>query len=96
MKKNIKPMPRFRNERDEREFWSTHDTTDDFDFSKSNRVEIAASLLTGETHRVPFDNEKEALFSEIRLPLKLRQLSVVRPARTPMHVLSGIVRVFHG
>ena len=40
MKKNIKPMPRFRSERDEREFWSTHDTTDYFDYSKSNRVEI--------------------------------------------------------
>jgi predicted DNA binding CopG/RHH family protein len=40
MKKKIKPVPKFRNERDEREFWTTHDTTDYFDFSKSNRVEI--------------------------------------------------------
>jgi len=40
MKKNIKPMPRFRNERDEREFWSTHDTTDYIDFSKPNRADI--------------------------------------------------------
>jgi hypothetical protein len=40
MKKKIKPVPKFRNEWDEREFWSTHDTTDYFDFSKSNRVEI--------------------------------------------------------
>jgi len=39
MKKKIKRTPKFRNERDEREFWSTHDTTDYFDFSK-NRVEI--------------------------------------------------------
>jgi predicted DNA binding CopG/RHH family protein len=39
MKKKIKPVPKFRNEQDEREFWSTHDTTDYFDFSK-NRVEI--------------------------------------------------------
>ena len=39
MKKKIKPMPKFRNEQEEREFWSTHDTTDYFDFSK-NRVEI--------------------------------------------------------
>jgi len=35
MKKKIKPMPKFRNEQDEREFWSTHDTTDYFDFSKT-------------------------------------------------------------
>jgi len=40
MKKKIKAVPKFKNERDEREFWHTHDTTDYFDFSKSNRVEI--------------------------------------------------------
>jgi predicted DNA binding CopG/RHH family protein len=40
MKKKSKPMPKFKNERDEREFWTTHDTTDYFDFSQSNRVEI--------------------------------------------------------
>jgi hypothetical protein len=40
MKKKIKPVPKFKNEQDEREFWSTHDTTDYFDFSESSRVEI--------------------------------------------------------
>jgi predicted DNA binding CopG/RHH family protein len=40
MKKKTKPVPKFRNEHDEREYWSTHDTTDYFDFSESNRVEI--------------------------------------------------------
>ena len=40
MKKKIKPVPKFRTEQDEREFWNTHDTTDYFDFSKSNRVKI--------------------------------------------------------
>jgi predicted DNA binding CopG/RHH family protein len=40
MKKKIKPMPKFRNERNEREFWTTHDITDYFDFSESHRVEI--------------------------------------------------------
>jgi predicted DNA binding CopG/RHH family protein len=40
MKKKIKPVPKFRNEQDERDFWSTHDTTEYFDFSKSSRVEI--------------------------------------------------------
>jgi predicted DNA binding CopG/RHH family protein len=39
VKQKIKPAPKFRNEEDEREFWSTHDTTDYFNFSK-NRVEI--------------------------------------------------------
>ena len=40
MKKKIKPVPKFKTEQDEREFWNTHDTTDYFDFSKANRVEI--------------------------------------------------------
>ena len=40
VKKKTKPVQKFRRERDEREFWSTHDTTDYFDFSKSSRVEI--------------------------------------------------------
>ena len=33
-------MPRFRKEQDERDFWNTYDTTEYFDFSKSNRVKI--------------------------------------------------------
>jgi CopG antitoxin of type II toxin-antitoxin system len=40
MKKKIKPVPKFRNQQAEREFWRTHDSTDFFDFAKSNRVEI--------------------------------------------------------
>ncbi len=40
MKKKIRQIPKFRKEQDEREFWNTHDTTEYFDFGKSNRVEI--------------------------------------------------------
>jgi predicted DNA binding CopG/RHH family protein len=40
MKKRIRPVPKFRKEKDERDFWNTHDTTEYFDFSKSNRVKI--------------------------------------------------------
>ena len=40
MKKRIRPVPKFKKELDEREFWNTHDTTDYFDFSDSKRVEI--------------------------------------------------------
>jgi predicted DNA binding CopG/RHH family protein len=32
--KKIKPIPKFKNEDDERDFWDTHDATDYFDFSK--------------------------------------------------------------
>ena len=40
MKKKAKRAAKFDREAAEREFWSTHDTTDHFDFSKQNRVEI--------------------------------------------------------
>lgn len=36
MKKKIKPIPEFKNEDEEFEFWSTHDTTDYFDWD--NRI----------------------------------------------------------
>lgn len=40
MKKKIRPLPKFKKEQDERNFWNTHDTTDYFDYSESKRVEI--------------------------------------------------------
>lgn len=40
MKKKVKRGGKSGREADEREFWSTHDTTDHFDFSKQNRIEI--------------------------------------------------------
>ena len=40
MKKKVKRAGGLKREAAEREFWSTHDTTDYFDFSKRNRVEI--------------------------------------------------------
>ena len=36
----LKGGPKFRKEPDERDFWNSHDTTEYFDFSKSNRVAI--------------------------------------------------------
>ena len=40
MKKKVKQAAKYNREAAEREFWSTHDTTDYFDFSKQSRVEI--------------------------------------------------------
>jgi len=40
MKKKAKQAAKHDREAAEREFWSTHDTTDYFDFSKQSRVEI--------------------------------------------------------
>lgn len=38
MTKKPKPVPKFRNETEERVFWETHDTADYFDLSKAKRV----------------------------------------------------------
>jgi hypothetical protein len=38
--KKIKSVPKFRREAEEREFWSVHDTTEYFDFSKAHIFKI--------------------------------------------------------
>ena len=38
MRKNPKPVPRFRSEATERKFWETHDSTDYVDWSKAKRA----------------------------------------------------------
>jgi predicted DNA binding CopG/RHH family protein len=40
MSKKLKPIPRFRNEAEERKFWETHDSTDYVDWSKAQRVSL--------------------------------------------------------
>jgi predicted DNA binding CopG/RHH family protein len=37
-KKPLKPIPRFENEAQEQEFWSTHDSTDYVDWGQATRV----------------------------------------------------------
>jgi predicted DNA binding CopG/RHH family protein len=38
MKKRLKPIPRFGDERSERKFWETHDSTEYIDWSKAKKV----------------------------------------------------------
>lgn len=38
MGKKLKAIPKFKNEDEEREFWSTHDTADYLEWSKAERV----------------------------------------------------------
>lgn len=38
MKKNLKKIPQFRNEDEEREFWAMHDSTDYVDWNKAVRA----------------------------------------------------------
>lgn len=35
---SLKPIPRFKNEDEEDEFWATHDSTEYFDWTKAKRV----------------------------------------------------------
>ncbi len=37
MNKNLKPIPQFKSEAAEREFWQTHDSTEYVDWSKAKR-----------------------------------------------------------
>lgn len=36
----LKPIPKFTNEAEERQFWETHDSADYVDWSKSERVRL--------------------------------------------------------
>jgi len=50
MKKQIKKIPKFKNEDEEREFWATHDATDYFDYFKP--VELDLSKLKPSTESI--------------------------------------------
>lgn len=38
MSRKLKPIPRFKSEAEEREFWESHDSTDYVDWSKAKRA----------------------------------------------------------
>lgn len=40
MRKQLKPVPVFKDEAQERKFWETHDSTDYLDWSKAQRVRL--------------------------------------------------------
>lgn len=50
MNQKIKPIPKFKNEDEERNFWATHDTTEYFDTNKP--VELDLSELKPSTRSV--------------------------------------------
>lgn len=50
MKKQFKPIPKFKNEDEEREFWATHDTTEYFDTARP--VELDLSKLKPSTESI--------------------------------------------
>lgn len=48
-KKKLKPIPKFKTEAEEREFWESHDTADYFDLSKARRVSFPNLKLSTTT-----------------------------------------------
>lgn len=55
MKKNLKTIPKFRTEAEERNFWQTHDSTEYVDYSTARRVSFPNLKLTSKpiTIRLP-------------------------------------------
>lgn len=49
MKKRLKPIPRFQNEDEERDFWATHDTTEYFDTNKPIKLDLSKLKPSTET-----------------------------------------------
>jgi predicted DNA binding CopG/RHH family protein len=58
MKPKLKPVPKFKSEKEERKFWETHDSTEYLDWSKA--VQVRFSNLKPSTQSI-----------SIRLPLSL-------------------------
>ena len=55
MFKTLKSIPKFKSEKDERDFWQTHDSTDYLDWSKAKKVSFSNLKLTNKpiTIRLP-------------------------------------------
>lgn len=55
MRKQLKPIPKFKSEKEEREFWWRVDSTDYVDYSKAKRVSFPNLKLTSHpiTIRLP-------------------------------------------
>lgn len=45
-KKKLKPIPRFKSEDEERDFWATHSATDYFDFSRRIVMDVSNLKLS--------------------------------------------------
>ena len=61
--KRLKKIPKFASENQERRFWSTHDTTDYFDYSKAVKVSFPNLKQTSRTISIRLP---ESLLANIR------------------------------
>jgi len=71
-KNNLKPIPKFKNEKEEWIFWQNHDSTEYFNYSKSKNISIEFDASV----------EKPVKLVSIRLPLdmllKLKMMAIKR------------------
>jgi hypothetical protein len=83
MKKKVKRGGRIEREADERLFWITHNTTDHFDFSKQNRIEIE------------FDPGVEAPVKSISLRLPREMLNELKVLANKKDILyQSLIKVY--
>lgn len=47
--KNLKPIPKFKNEQEEREFWMTHDSTEYVDWNKAMKAKFPNLKLSNKS-----------------------------------------------
>lgn len=94
MKKNIKPIPKFKNEKEEREFWMTHDTTEYFDTSKPIKMVFPNLKLSNEliSFRLPSSllyaikveaNKRDMPYQSL-MKLRLYDLFMKKKKQTPI------------
>jgi len=69
--KKLKPIPKFKNEDEERDFWATADTSEYFDFTKFKKAKFPNLKLSTETIslRVP-----KGLLDDIKIQANIRDV----------------------
>jgi len=87
MKKNLKPIPRFRSEKAERKFWQSHDSTEYVDYSRAVRVSFPNLKLSSRpvTLRLP-----QTLIDKVKI--KAHQRDIPYQALIKEFIFEGLTR----
>lgn len=87
MKKNLKKIPYFKSESEERKFWQTHDSTQYVDYSTAKRVRFPNLKLSNKyiTIRLP-----ESLIE--RLKLKAHKMDIPYQTLIKKLIFDGIAQ----
>lgn len=87
MQKNLKKIPHFNTEADERVFWQTHDSTEYVDYSNAKRVRFPNLKLTSRpiTIRLP-----ESLIERVKI--QAHKMDIPYQALIKKFVFDGLAR----